>query len=149
MVAETISLGILNLSFAVATLGLVPGSILIFAVGLFTVYTGHVIWQFKMRYPELRSFPDAAQRIGGPIARWIVEAMVFIFLLFVQASHLVIFAKMANTFASPKLWQCTVMFTVIGTLSSMVGTMPRTLKASSWPSIFCKSSCPVKFSSIH
>ena len=149
MVAETISLGILNLSYAVATLGLVPGSILILAVGAFTIYTGHVIWQFKMRYPELRNFPDAAQRIGGPIVRWIVEAMVFIFLLFVQASHLVIFAKMANTFAYPKLWQCTVVFTVIGTLSSMVGNMPRTLKAARWGSIACKSLRSVVSSMMH
>lgn len=43
MVAETISLGILSLPQAMATLGIVPGVIVLLASGIIAIYTGYVI----------------------------------------------------------------------------------------------------------
>lgn len=51
MIAETISLGILSLPSVLATVGLVPGFLLIFGLGVIATYTGYVIGQFKQRYP--------------------------------------------------------------------------------------------------
>lgn len=53
MIAETISLGILSLPSVLATVGLVPGVILIVGLGIITTYTGYTIWQFKMAYPHV------------------------------------------------------------------------------------------------
>lgn len=60
MIAETISLGILSLPHVMATLGLIPGSILIIVLGLAAWYTGYVVYQFKLRYPEIRSYPEVS-----------------------------------------------------------------------------------------
>jgi amino acid permease len=51
MIAETISLGILSLPSVLATVGLVPGFLLIFGLGVIATYSGYVIGQFKERYP--------------------------------------------------------------------------------------------------
>jgi len=51
MIAETISLGILSLPSVLATIGLVPGFLLIFGLGVIATYSGYVIGQFKERYP--------------------------------------------------------------------------------------------------
>lgn len=51
MIAETVSLGILSLPSALATLGFVPGMILILGLGLLATYTGYMIGSFKLHYP--------------------------------------------------------------------------------------------------
>jgi amino acid permease len=51
MIAETISLGILSLPSVLATVGLVPGFLLILGLGVIATYSGYVIGQFKERYP--------------------------------------------------------------------------------------------------
>lgn len=56
MIAETISLGILSLPSVLATVGFVPGMIMIFGLGVLATYTGYTIGQFKMRYPHVRTW---------------------------------------------------------------------------------------------
>lgn len=51
--AETISLGVLALPRAVATLRLVPSLLLIFFSGITATYTGYVIGQFKQAFPQV------------------------------------------------------------------------------------------------
>lgn len=53
MVAENISLGILSLPGVLAKVGMVGGLIAIIGLGLFTTYSGYVLWQFKMKYPQV------------------------------------------------------------------------------------------------
>ncbi|KAI7136197.1 hypothetical protein KC352_g30477, partial [Hortaea werneckii] len=48
--AETVSLGILSLPSALATLGYIPGILLILTLGLLSWYTGHIIYQLKMQH---------------------------------------------------------------------------------------------------
>ena len=54
MTAETVSVGILSLPSVFATVGIVTGVILIAGLGSVALYTGYMIWQFKMVYPRLR-----------------------------------------------------------------------------------------------
>lgn len=54
MIAENISLGILSLPAVLAKIGLIGGLIAIIGLGIFTTYSGYVLWQFKMRYPQVR-----------------------------------------------------------------------------------------------
>jgi amino acid permease len=51
MIAETISLGILSLPSVLATVGMVPGAILIIGLGVIATYSGYVIGQFKAAHP--------------------------------------------------------------------------------------------------
>jgi amino acid permease len=53
MIAENISLGILSLPAVLARVGLIGGLIAIIGLGIFTTYSGYVLWQFKMRYPQV------------------------------------------------------------------------------------------------
>jgi amino acid permease len=53
LIAETISLGILSLPSVLATVGMVPGVLLIAGLGIIATYTGYVFWQFKMAYPHV------------------------------------------------------------------------------------------------
>lgn len=87
MIAETISLGILSLPSVLATLGFVPGVILIVGLGIVATYTGYVIGQFKMRYPFVHSMADAGwvlcKPLGCPrVGREIGGAAQTIFLIF-------------------------------------------------------------------
>lgn len=43
MIAETISLGILSLPSVLSSIGMIPGAILIVALGIIATYTGYVI----------------------------------------------------------------------------------------------------------
>lgn len=63
--AETISLGVLALPQAIATLRLVPGLLLIFFLSITATYTGYVIGQFKQAFPQVQSFADAGELITG------------------------------------------------------------------------------------
>jgi hypothetical protein len=53
MIAENISLGILSLPAVLARVGLIGGLIGIIGLGIFTTYSGYVLWQFKMRHPQV------------------------------------------------------------------------------------------------
>ncbi|KAI7457208.1 hypothetical protein KC351_g18770, partial [Hortaea werneckii] len=59
MIAETVSLGILSLPSALATLGYIPGILLILTLGLLSWYTGHIIYQLKMQhFASMHSYAD-------------------------------------------------------------------------------------------
>lgn len=85
MIAETVSLGILSLPAAVSRIGLVPGAILTVSFGVLTTYTGYLVHKFKMRYPDVHSFADAAGLIFGRWGRYIAEIMTGIFLIFISS----------------------------------------------------------------
>lgn len=138
MIAETISLGILSLPRVLASVGFVPGLILIFGLGVITTHTGYTIWQLKIAYPELHSFADALAKTMGRPGRVIGEVMQTLLLVFIMAAHVVTFSVMMNTLTDHAL--CTIVFMVIGAVVSFLATIPRTLKANSYVSIFCKSS---------
>jgi amino acid permease len=63
MIAETISLGILSLPSVLATVGLVPGFLLIFGLGVIATYSGYVIGQFKERYPWVAIVPGCGPNV--------------------------------------------------------------------------------------
>lgn len=67
MIAENISLGILSLPAVIAKVGLIGGLIAIVGLGIFTTYSGHLLWQFRMRYPQVcSSSPRLAKLLLTP-----------------------------------------------------------------------------------
>lgn len=133
MVAETISLGILSLPQAMATLGIVPGLILLICLGAMASYSGFVIGQFKLRYPHIHSMGCAGEvlfgRWGGEILGW----GQFLFYVFIMGSHILTFSIMLNAITDHG--RCTIVWMVVGTILSLGFTLPRTLKNLSYYSV--------------
>ena len=126
MIAETISLGILSLPKVLATIGLVPGVVLIAGLGALATYTGFVLGQFKLRYPYVHNMADAGEVLFGPIGREVFGIAQMLFLIFVMGSHILTFSIMLNTISEHG--SCTIVFGVIGMVVSLICTLPRTLK---------------------
>ncbi|RAL04682.1 putative neutral amino acid permease [Aspergillus ibericus CBS 121593] len=133
MVAETISLGILSLPSAVASLGLIAAVILILGLGALATYTGYTLGQFKLRYPHVHSMGDAGAVMMGRIGREVLGTAQLLFLVFIMGSHLLTFIVMMNTLTEHAT--CSIVFGVVGLVLSFVLTLPRTLKKVSWFSI--------------
>ncbi|KAJ6010170.1 hypothetical protein N7522_005186 [Penicillium canescens] len=135
MIAETISLGILSLPSAVAVLGIVCAVILIVGLGITATYTGYVIGQFKMRYPQVHSMADAGEvvfgRIGLPrFGREFLGTGQLLFLVFIMGSHILTFTTMMNTLTDNGA--CSIIFGIVGLIISVICTLPRTLRKVSW-----------------
>lgn len=133
MIAETISLGILSLPSALATLGIVGGEILIVGLGILATYTGYTLGQFKLRYPHVHSMADAGEVLMGPFGREVLGTAQLLFLIFTMGSHILTFSKMLNTVSNHGT--CSIVFGIVGMILSFICTLPRTLKKVSWMSI--------------
>ncbi|THC98559.1 hypothetical protein EYZ11_001989 [Aspergillus tanneri] len=133
MIAETISLGILSLPSAVATLGLAPAVVLIVGLGIVATYTGYVIGQFKLRYPHVHSMADAGEVMMGSFGRELLGTAQLLFLVFIMGSHILTFIVMMNTVTDHGT--CSIVFGVVGLIISFILALPRTLKKVSWMSI--------------
>ncbi|KKK19958.1 hypothetical protein P175DRAFT_09771 [Aspergillus ochraceoroseus IBT 24754] len=133
MVAETVSLGVLSLPAAVAGLGLVPAIIIMVALGLLASYTGFVIGQFKLRYPQVMNMADAGEVLGGRWGREILSVAQMLFFVFVMASHLLTFTIAMNTITGHGT--CSIVFGVVGMAISFILSLPRTLAKVSWLSL--------------
>jgi amino acid permease len=136
MVAEIISLGVLALPQTLASLGFVPGVLLILILGVIATYTGYLIGQFRLAYPSIQSFADCGELIAGPIGREVMAFAQVLILLFIMAAHVLSFAIALNAITR-HAW-CTVAFSTVGLLLSFALSLPRTLKNISLLSICCK-----------
>lgn len=69
MIAEIVSNGMLSLPSALATVGIVPGVILIVFLGVWATFTSWVLIQFKLRHPQVHNMGDAGLILFGPLGR--------------------------------------------------------------------------------
>ncbi|KAJ6186700.1 hypothetical protein N7519_008001 [Penicillium mononematosum] len=135
MIAETVSLGILSLPSAVAVLGLAPAVILIVGLGIVATYTGYVIGQFKLRYPQVHSMGDAGEVMFHPMGlarfgREFLGTAQLLFLIFVMGSHILTFSVMMDTITDHGT--CSIVFGIVGLIVSFICALPRTLRKVSW-----------------
>ncbi|GIJ99584.1 hypothetical protein Aspvir_001718 [Aspergillus viridinutans] len=130
MICESVSLGVLSLPAAVATLGLVPAVILIVGLGLLATYTGYNIGLFRERYPQIQNLADVGEILMGPFGRELFGLGQFLFFIFVMGSHLLTFRAMMNTITEHGT--CSIVFSVVGMVISMVLSIPRTMKGLTW-----------------
>lgn len=141
LVAETVSLGILSLPSVIATLGLVPGIIVICIIAVISGYSGLVFGKFCQLYPNIRSFGDAGGVMGealwGPAAGRACFLVLgwgqTIFMVFVMGSHLLTWSIALNNLTDSS--HCTVMWTGIGLVIFFIFNIGRTLKYTSYMSI--------------
>ncbi|KAI0593334.1 aromatic and neutral aliphatic amino acid permease [Biscogniauxia sp. FL1348] len=137
MIAETISLGILSLPAVIANVGLAPGIILIFVLGVLSTYSGYVLGEFRRQYPWVQSFGDAGEVLGRPfgMGRFCQEFLGWaqtIFVIFVMGSHLLTWTICLNTLTDSST--CTLVWAFVGLAVFWVLNVPRTLKYASYMS---------------
>jgi len=133
MVAENISLGILSLPGVLAKVGMIGGLIAIIGMGLFATYSGYVLWQFKMKYPQIANYGDIGRVMLGPIGGAIFGAGYVIFCVFCMASHLLTFTIALNVLTGHAT--CTIVWGIVGLVVFSALSIPRTLKNISFLSI--------------
>jgi amino acid permease len=146
MIAETVSLGILSLPSVLATIGLIPGFILILSLGVLASYSGYVIGQFKKKYPRVNSMGDAFEILCTPlgcprVGKEIGGAAQTIFLIFIMGSHIVIWNICLSTLTNHAV--CNIVWGIVALLIFWLLDLPRTLKNVSYLSVACKSSYSV------
>ncbi|KAL2808201.1 transmembrane amino acid transporter protein-domain-containing protein [Aspergillus granulosus] len=133
MIAQNISLGILSLPSAVATLGLVPAIILLLILSGISWYTGYVIYQFKLRHPHIHSMGDAGEMLMGRFGRELLGIGQVLLMVFIMASHILTFMVLMNVLTEHGT--CTIVFGVVGLVLSFLGALPRTMDRVYWISI--------------
>ncbi|KXG53236.1 Amino acid transporter, transmembrane [Penicillium griseofulvum] len=133
MIAENVSVGILSLPSAVATLGMVPAAIMILFVSALSWYTGYVIGQFKLRHPEVHSMGDAGEILMGPFGRELLGIGQLLLLIFLMASNILMFNILMNVLTNHGT--CTLVFGVVGLIICFLGALPRTMDKVYWMSV--------------
>lgn len=135
LIAETVSLGILSLPAVMATLGLVPGIVLILFMGVMATYSGLVMGEFRKQHPWVESFGDAGEVMGRSIGMGKVFQELFgwaqtLFQIFVMGSHLLTWTICLNTLTDSAA--CTIVWGVVGLAVFWVLNTPRTLRAAGY-----------------
>lgn len=136
MVAETISLGIFSLPYTLKTIGLIPGIIVIACFGLLATYTGYGYGQFAVKHPNVTNVGDAACILFGRWGKEIVGASAALVLVFIMAAHITSFAIAMNELTHHGT--CSITFMVVGTVISILCTIPRRLNEVAILSVVCK-----------
>ncbi|SMQ55957.1 unnamed protein product [Zymoseptoria tritici ST99CH_1A5] len=132
IIAESVSLGVLSLPSAAASMGLVPMAFLIIFFTCATYFAGIVLWQFKTTYPHVRSYGDIGALMCGKYGQFMAEFQVGLLLGFIMAGHISIFSTMANQLAESagSQWRCTIFYKILAGIISFVCNLPREFKSS-------------------
>ncbi|KAJ5884681.1 hypothetical protein N7495_009191 [Penicillium taxi] len=125
MIAENVSVGILSLPSAVATLGMAPAAIMIVFISALSWYTGYALGQFKLRHPHIHSMGDAGEILMGPIGRELMGIGQLLLLIFLMASNILMFNILMNVLTDHGT--CTLVFGVVGLIICFLGALPRTM----------------------
>ncbi|KAJ6131375.1 hypothetical protein N7523_001835 [Penicillium sp. IBT 18751x] len=132
MIAENVSVGILSLPSAVATLGMAPAAIMILFISALSWYTGYEIGQFKLRHPEIHSMGDAGELLMGRVGREVLGIGQLLLLIFLMASNILTFNILMNVLTDHGT--CTLVFGVVGLVICFLGALPRTMEKVYWMS---------------
>ncbi|KAL9081575.1 MAG: hypothetical protein Q9159_007239 [Coniocarpon cinnabarinum] len=124
MIAEIVSNGMLSIPSAIATVGLVPGVILIIFLGLFATYTSYLLIQFKLNHPQVHSMGDAGFILFGVVGREIFAFGTFAFAVLGCGSLLFTGQQALSVLSDGKL--CGVVYTAIFSGASLLVALPRT-----------------------
>ncbi|KAJ5234855.1 uncharacterized protein N7469_004023 [Penicillium citrinum] len=130
MIAQSVSLGVLSLPSSMAVLGLVPGCIIIVGIGAMTTYTGYVVGQFKLRYPQVHNMADASEILFGPWGREIFGIAQLLCFIFLMGAHILTFSIMMNTLSNHGA--CTIIFCLVGAILCFFLTLSRRLEEVSY-----------------
>ncbi|KAI6954160.1 hypothetical protein KC316_g6132, partial [Hortaea werneckii] len=131
MIAETVSLGILSLPSALATLGYVPGILLILTLGLLSWYTGTIIYRLKIQhFDSIHSYANIFALWLGKPGRWFGEVATNLMLVFIVAAHIVTFSVMMNVLTEGGMSCLSILLATFTALISIALSTPHPLPTS-------------------
>lgn len=134
MIAEIVSNGTLSLPSALATIGAVPGVIIIAFLGVFATYTAWLLVRFKLNHPAVHNMGDAGYVLFGVFGRELLSFGTLAFAIFGTGSELVAGAQALSVLSDNKL--CSMLYTGIFAVATLVCSLSRTLDRISFLAIF-------------
>ncbi|KAI9757510.1 MAG: hypothetical protein M4579_003423 [Chaenotheca gracillima] len=133
MIAEIVSNGMLSLPYSLATVGIVPGVVLIIFLGVFATYTSWLLIKFKINHPEVHNMGDAGMILFGPFGRELLSFGTIVFAVFATGSQLLAGQIALGSLSDNKL--CLLLYTGIFAIPTLICSFPRTLDQLSWLSV--------------
>lgn len=100
-----------------------------------TTYTGYVVGQFKLRYPQVHNMADASEILFGPWGREIFGIAQLLCFIFLMGAHILTFSIMMNTLSNHGA--CTIIFCLVGAILCFFLTLSRRLEEVSYLGIIC------------
>lgn len=134
--SEYICLAIMSFPWSYSVLGLVPGLIITVFVSITVLYTGFIISDYCLAYPEMTSICDIGQHLfwDSKIVWWATAVCFVCNNTLIQALHVLVGAKYFNTIsdnigASASI--CSIVFAVVTTVICFLLSLPRTFSSMS------------------
>jgi hypothetical protein len=140
---DQVCLAIMAQTWSLSVLGWVPGIITMVGAGVLFWITSITMHKYIMKYPQIKDICDFGYYAFGH-SRIAYEWTGFMLLtnnILLMGFHVLTAAKILNTLSDHS--QCTVVFSVIGMLMGIVGSIPRTLHHVSFMSMFSGESSPI------
>jgi amino acid permease len=138
MLAESVSLSVTALPHVLATLGLAPGLLCMVVLGAIATFTGLILAEFKLSHPDIESFADVGQLIGGPIGREVLGFAQLMCFIFDMGAQILSFSIAMNVITGHS--QCTILWSVVGLVMCFSFGLMMRLKHVSYLSAFGKLS---------
>ena len=133
MIAEIVSNGMLSLPYCMATIGIVPGVIVVIFLGGFATYTSYLLVQFKLRHPQVHTMGDAGYILFGPVGREVLAFGTLAFAIVATGSQLIAGQSALAALSDDKL--CSMLYTGIFTIATLICSAPRTFDKLGWLSV--------------
>lgn len=133
MIAEIVSNGMLSLPSSLATVGMVPGLILIIFLGVFAAWTSLLLVRFKLRHPEVHNMGDAGKIMFGFIGREVFAFGTLCFAICLAGGQM-LSGQIALTALSDH-GLCNISFTGIFCAATFICALPRTFDNLGWISV--------------
>ncbi|GAA6039368.1 hypothetical protein JCM8097_002819 [Rhodosporidiobolus ruineniae] len=128
LMKSQIGLGILAMPATLRTLGLIPGIILILALGIITTWTDWVVGSFKLNHPQVYSLADAF--MYGRWAGEFVGACYWIYMVMVSGSSFITISTALNAVSSHGT--CTAVFVTVAAIVTFLVSSLRRLEEIRW-----------------
>lgn len=124
---EYVCLAILAFPWAFSYLGMAGGLIATFLIGLSALYTSLILWRYCLKHPQLLNICDIGYQIFGKsrIAYELTAIALILNNVFIMGFHTLTGAKILNTLSNHGA--CSVIFSVIIMIVSIIMTLPRKL----------------------
>jgi hypothetical protein len=113
--------------------GIVPGIVLIVFLGVFATYTSWLLVRFKINHPEVHTMGDAGYILFGPVGREILAFGTVVFAIFATGGQLLAGQIALASLSDNKL--CTMLYTGIFAIPTLICSFPRTFDGLSWLSV--------------
>ncbi|KAJ5349095.1 uncharacterized protein N7506_002348 [Penicillium brevicompactum] len=124
---HNIGLGVLSMPLVFATVGLVPGNILLVAMGCITTWSNYMVGVIKLRHPQVYGIDDVGRMLFGRIGFEVFGAAYATYFTFVAGSAMLSISISLNALSTHAI--CTAGFVacaaVIGFMFGSLRTLDR------------------------